>query len=53
MQLLHAWLLVFPELSGDFEVISGKSIYATGEFKFVSIALNRGLGTWEHGIPEV
>lgn len=53
MQLLHAWHLVFPELSGDFEGLSGKSIYAPAPKQFVSIAQKRGLGTWEHGIPEV
>ena len=53
MQLLHAWHLVFPELSGDFEGLSGKSIYASAPKQFVSIAQKRGLGTWEHGIPEV
>lgn len=53
MQLLHAWHLVFPELSGDFEGLSGKSIYAPAPKQFVSIAQKRGIGTWEHGIPEV
>ena len=53
MQLLHAWHLVFPELSGDFAGLSGKSIYAPAPKQFVSIAQKRGLGTWEHGIPEV
>lgn len=53
MQLLHAWHLVFPELSGDFEGLSGKSIYAPAPKQFVDIAQKRGLGTWEHGIPEV
>ncbi len=53
MQLLHAWHLVFPELSSDFEGLSGKSIYAPAPKQFVSIAQKRGLGTWEHGIPEV
>lgn len=53
MQLLHAWHLVFPKLSGDFERLSGKSIYAPAPKQFVDIAQKRGLGTWEHGIPEV
>ena len=53
MQLLHAWHLVFPELSGDFEGLSGKSIYAPAPKQFADIAQKRGLGTWEHGIPEV
>ena len=38
MQLLHAWHLVFPELSGDFEGLSGKSIYL---LQFVGFNIER------------
>lgn len=52
-QLLHAYRLEMPVLSGEFADMSESCFYAPVPELFLKIAGKRGLGTWQHGIPEV
>ena len=51
-QLLHAYCLEMPELTGEFADLSRKRFYAPVPERFLKIAKERGLGTWQHGVPE-
>lgn len=51
-QLLHAGIVVFPELTGDFSYLSGRSFEAPVPKKFAHILQKRGLSPCPHGIPE-
>ena len=52
-QLLHAYCLEMPVLTGEFSDLSQKKFYAPVPEQFLKIAKERGLGTWRHGVPEV
>lgn len=51
-QLLHAGLVVFPELRGEFAYLSGKNFSSPLPKKFSRILEKEGLRLWPHGTPE-
>lgn len=50
-QLLHAYCLEMPELTGEFADMSGRCFYAPVPDLFLKIARERGFLAWQHGIP--
>lgn len=49
-QLLHAYRLEFPALTGALEALSGKTVYAPLPKLFTKILKEEGIA-WEHGTP--
>lgn len=50
-QLLHAYRLEMPRLTGEFADMSEQCFYAPVPELFLKIAKERRLGGWRHGIP--